>query len=379
MILPGQTIGIIGGGQLGRMMALAAKAQGFRIAVLDPEENSPCGQVADIEVTGGYNDMEAIRTLADISDVITYEFENIDAEALNWLCQNAYVPQGERVLKITQDRLNEKQAILEAGLQPVPFERVDEEEELVQKINRIGGFPAVLKTAKGGYDGKGQYVLWNESDTEMAIRLLANGPCVLEKWIEFEKEISIIVTRKIDGEIKFFPAAENVHKNNILHKTIVPALISDDTEQKAKRMAGRLADYLELVGTLAVEMFVGKDGELYINEMAPRPHNSGHYTIEACETSQFEQHIRAICSWDLGSTELLKPAVMYNVLGQHLEPLLETIPAPADWKIHLYGKKEPRENRKMGHITILEESLEKAEASAAASLIWNEKTAEGMK
>ena len=379
MILPGQTIGIIGGGQLGRMMALAAKAQGFRIAVLDPEENSPCGQVADIEVTGGYNDMEAIRTLADISDVITYEFENIDAEALNWLCQNAYVPQGERVLKITQDRLNEKQAILEAGLQPVPFERVDEEEELEQKINRIGGFPAVLKTAKGGYDGKGQYVLWNESDTEMAIRLLANGPCVLEKWIEFEKEISIIVTRKIDGEIKFFPAAENVHKNNILHKTIVPALISDDTEQKAKRMAGRLADYLELVGTLAVEMFVGKDGELYINEMAPRPHNSGHYTIEACETSQFEQHIRAICSWDLGSTELLKPAVMYNVLGQHLEPLLETIPAPADWKIHLYGKKEPRENRKMGHITILEESLEKAEASAAASLIWNEKTAEGMK
>ena len=379
MILPGQTIGIIGGGQLGRMMALAAKAQGFRIAVLDPEENSPCGQVADIEVTGGYNDMEAIRTLADISDVITYEFENIDAEALNWLCQNAYVPQGERVLKITQDRLNEKQAILEAGLHPVPFERVDEEEELAQKINRIGGFPAVLKTAKGGYDGKGQYVLRSESDTEMAIRLLANGPCVLEKWIEFEKEISIIVTRKIDGEIKFFPAAENVHKNNILHKTIVPALISDDTEQKAKRMAGRLADYLELVGTLAVEMFVGKDGELYINEMAPRPHNSGHYTIEACETSQFEQHIRAICSWDLGSTELLKPAVMFNILGQHLEPLLETIPAPADWKIHLYGKKEPRENRKMGHITILEESLEKAEASAAASLIWNEKTAEGMK
>ncbi|NHM29502.1 5-(carboxyamino)imidazole ribonucleotide synthase [Neobacillus terrae] len=379
VILPGQTIGIIGGGQLGRMMALAAKAQGFRIAVLDPEENSPCGQVADIEVTGGYNDMEAIRTLAEISDVITYEFENIDAEALNWLCQNAYVPQGERVLKITQDRLNEKQAILEAGLYPVPFERVDEEEELGQKINRIGGFPAVLKTAKGGYDGKGQYVIRREDDIENALILLAHGSCVLEKWIEFEKEISIIVTRKIDGEMKFFPAAENVHKNNILHKTIVPALISDDTEHKAKRMAGRLADYLELVGTLAVEMFVGKDGELYINEMAPRPHNSGHYTIEACETSQFEQHIRALCSWELGSTELLKPAVMYNILGQHLEPLLETIPAPADWKIHLYGKKEPRENRKMGHITILEESLEKAEASAAVSLIWNEKKAEGMK
>ncbi len=372
-ILPGATIGIIGGGQLGRMMALAAKAQGFRIAVLEPVSDSPCGQVADVEIIGAYHDREAIGKLAEVSDVITYEFENIDAETLRWLCEKAYVPQGAELLTITQDRITEKAAIQQAGVEAAPYEIIYSLEDLFFKMKEMG-YPAVLKTARGGYDGKGQLVIKDEKDLSKGEDLLEHGACVLEKWIPLEKELSVIVTRKLDGETVIFPVAENIHEENILYKTIVPARISEAVKEKAVDKAKQIADSLGLVGTLAVEMFVTGDGAIYINELAPRPHNSGHYSIEACVTSQFEQHIRAICNWPLGSTELLKPAVMVNLLGEHLEKLYLEIPALENWKIHLYGKKEPKVKRKMGHVTILRDTVEEALRAADESSIW--KTAE---
>ncbi|MFB5197940.1 5-(carboxyamino)imidazole ribonucleotide synthase [Neobacillus sp. KR4-4] len=368
-ILPGSTIGIIGGGQLGRMMALAAKAQGFRIAVLEPTTDSPCGQVADIEVIGAYDDRQAISKLAEVSDVITYEFENIDADTLEWLCNQANVPQGPRLLTITQDRIKEKAAIQQAGVEVAPYEVINNIEDLFLKINTIG-YPAVLKTARGGYDGKGQLVIRTPLDLSKGEPLLEHGACVLEKWISFEKEISVIVTRKLDGETTFFPVAENIHKENILDTTIVPARISEVLQSEAVQLANKLVDSLQLVGTLAVEMFLTNDGTIYINELAPRPHNSGHFSIEACETSQFAQHIRAICNWPLGRTGLLKPAVMVNLLGEHLEQLYKEIPALNDWKIHLYGKEEAKIKRKMGHVTILRESVEEALAEINESSIW---------
>lgn len=368
-ILPGATIGIIGGGQLGRMMALAAKAQGFRIAVLEPTEDSPCGQVADIEVIGAYDDREAIGKLAKVSDVITYEFENIDADTLMWLCNQAYVPQGPRLLTITQDRIKEKAAIQQSGVEVAPYEVINSLEDLFLKINTIG-YPAVLKTARGGYDGKGQLVIREPQDLSKGEPLLKHGACVLEKWIPFEKELSVIVTRKLDGETSFLPVAENRHVENILDTTIVPARISEVLQSEAVLLAKKLADSLQLVGTLAVEMFLTSGGAIYINELAPRPHNSGHFSIEACETSQFEQHIRAICNWPLGNTGLLKPAVMVNLLGEHLENLYKEIPTMNDWKVHLYGKKEAKTKRKMGHVTILRDNVEVALAEMNESSIW---------
>jgi 5-(carboxyamino)imidazole ribonucleotide synthase len=368
-ILPGSTIGIIGGGQLGRMMALAAKAQGYRIAVLEPTEDSPCGQVADIEVIGAYDDREAISRLAEVSDVITYEFENIDADTLRWICEQAYVPQGSELLTITQNRITEKAAIQKAGVEVAPYEVINSMEDLLLKIDAVG-YPSVLKTARGGYDGKGQLVIRSERDLVKGEALLEHGACVLEKWIPFEKEISVIVTRKVDGETAIFPVAENIHIENILHQTIVPARISEETKNLAIKKAKQIADSLGLVGTLAVEMFVTKDEFIYINELAPRPHNSGHYSIEACMTSQFEQHIRAVCNLPLGSTKLLKPVVMVNLLGEHLETLASEIPSLPDWKIHLYGKKEPKLKRKMGHVTILRDKIEDALQEIEESNIW---------
>lgn len=232
------------------------------------------------------------------------------------------------------------------------------------------GYPAVLKTARGGYDGKGQLVIKSEQDLVKGEALLHHGVCVLEKWIPFEKEISVIVTRKLDGETAIFPVAENVHVENILHQTIVPARIPQATKEKAILIAKKLADSLNLVGTLAVEMFVTIDGTIFANELAPRPHNSGHYSIEACLTSQFEQHIRAICNWPLGSTQLIKPVVMVNLLGEHLENLFTEIPTLQDWKIHLYGKKEAKTKRKMGHVTILRDNVEEVLHELAKSRIW---------
>ena len=368
-ILPGKTIGIIGGGQLGRMLALAAKEMGYRIAVLDPTPNSPCGQVADIEITAAYNDIKAIQKLAKVSDVITYEFENIDYEALTWLEKHANLPQGSKVLRITQDRAEEKKAITDLGIEVAPYFIVNNEQDLQKGLNFLNT-PAVLKTCRGGYDGKGQLVIKSEDDIVHASWLLQRSRCVLEAWIPFEKEISVIVTRNISGQVKTFPVAENIHVNNILHQTIVPARISNSVEQAAQEKAIKLAKEFEIVGTLAVEMFLTEDEKIYVNELAPRPHNSGHFTIDACETSQFQQHIRAVCDWPLGETTLLTPAVMVNILGEHVDSAIENIHAFGNCKLHLYGKEDVKVKRKMGHLTILTKSTVEALEKANSLNIW---------
>ncbi|MGV3488218.1 MAG: 5-(carboxyamino)imidazole ribonucleotide synthase [Tuberibacillus sp.] len=371
-ILPGQTIGILGGGQLGRMMAIAAKQMGFRIAVLDPTPDCPTAQVADVCIVAAYDDIEAAMNLADVSDVITYEFENVDSEMARLLETQAYLPQGGELLRMTQDRLIEKQAIENAGVSVAPYQKVVKIDDLKDAI-RCFGFPAVLKTATGGYDGKGQYVLRNERDVAaVEVELTGDQVYVLEKWVDFSKEISVIVTRNTLGETSTFPVAENIHVNNILHQTIVPARIKEAEKQEAVKIALKIAESIQLVGTLAVEMFLQEDGKIFANELAPRPHNSGHYTIEACDTSQFEQHIRAVCGWPLGSTTLLKPVVMVNLLGQHMKPAMENIPNLTSAHYHIYGKSEAKQNRKMGHVTVLGNTVDEALEKAQALGIWEQ-------
>ncbi|RIW34054.1 5-(carboxyamino)imidazole ribonucleotide synthase [Bacillus salacetis] len=372
VIYPGQTIGIIGGGQLGRMMALAAKEAGFRIAVLDPGTDGPCAQVADEVIIADYEDREALQRLAELSDVITYEFENIDYEALKGLAESAYVPQGAELIRITQNRIAEKEALVYGGVEVAPYEVIESEQEIGGKAEALG-YPVVLKTATGGYDGKGQVVLYEAADIEKAAGLLADGPCVLEKWMSFEKEVSVIVTRNPSGELSVFPAVENIHSENILHLTIAPARISDADNEKAVNTAKRVAETLDMVGTLAVEMFLTEAGDIYVNELAPRPHNSGHFSIEACETSQFAQHIRAVCNWPLKSTEIIKPAVMVNILGEHLDEVIQNIPLQPNWSIHLYGKDEAKAKRKMGHVTALTNDIEATLLELNETNIWNSK------
>ncbi|MFX3625081.1 MAG: 5-(carboxyamino)imidazole ribonucleotide synthase [Ectobacillus sp.] len=370
IIVPGQTIGIIGGGQLGRMMAIAAKEMGYKIAVLDPVPKSPCGQIADTEIVAVYNDLAAIRELAKISDVITYEFENIDYDCLHWLEQNAYLPQGSKLLKLTQNRFTEKNAIIQAGIPVAAYRLIRTEQDLLQGIEDFG-YPCVLKTTTGGYDGKGQVVLRGKEDIGKAKELVEMNECILEDWVPFAREISVIVVRGVTGETKMFPVAENIHVDNILHKTIVPARLSAAVEKQALECAETLANELGLIGTLAVEMFVTEDNRVYVNELAPRPHNSGHYTMNACETSQFEQHIRAVCGWPLGMTTLLKPVVMVNILGEHIEGVLQNLEQFSGCKLHLYGKAEAKERRKMGHLNILAENTEIALQKACALQIWD--------
>ena len=352
-ITPYQTIGIIGGGQLGRMMVLSAKAMGYYVAVLDPTPNCPAAQVSDIEITAAYNDLDAIKKLAEVSDVITYEFENIDYDALTWLETNAYLPQGSQVLKTTQHRFREKSAIANMGI-PVPkFVLIDSPETLEKNVM----YPSVLKTTTGGYDGKGQVVLKSEADLPRGLELAANSECILEEFMNFSLEVSVIVARSTAGETAVFPVAENIHVNNICHKCIVPARISKKVEEQAIAAGIKIAESLDAIGILAIEMFV-VDDTIYINELAPRPHNSGHYTIDACITSQFEQHVRAVCGLPLGDTALHTPVVMVNILGNHMDKenmhnLAPYMPLIEKGKIHLYGKAQAVDNRKMGHVNVL--------------------------
>ncbi|OER02484.1 5-(carboxyamino)imidazole ribonucleotide synthase, partial [Listeria monocytogenes] len=292
-LLTNSTIGIIGGGQLGRMLALAAKAMGYRIIVLDPTADCPAAQVSDEQIIADYDDKVALRELSEKADVVTYEFENIDYDALKMTQNLVSVPQGSELLSITQDRILEKAYLESANINIAPYAVIVEQDEIENEIKSIG-YPAVLKTAQGGYDGKGQVVIHDARDIETAARLLRYGSCVLEAWIPFEKEISVVVARNLDGQIETFPVAENVHVNNILHTTMVPADVAADVYEEAEEIARKLAEVLQLCGVLAVEMFVTKSGAIYVNELAPRPHNSGHFTIEACSISQFTQHIRAI-------------------------------------------------------------------------------------
>ncbi|OMF24389.1 5-(carboxyamino)imidazole ribonucleotide synthase [Paenibacillus sp. FSL H8-0548] len=374
-LLPGSTIGILGGGQLGRMMANAGSAMGYRFVALDPTPDSPTGQVAD-QIIGAYDNHEAARELAKRSDVITYEFENVDAEVAAMLMKESYVPQGSELLYTTQHRLREKRAIEAAGVKVAPYREISSVDELREAVAAFGT-PCVLKTAMGGYDGKGQWVIRSEDEIEEAYETLSRArvQLVLEQFIRFEKELSVIAARSPRGEIKVFPAAENIHVDNILHLSIVPARISDELQREAEQLAIRIAEGLGAVGLIAVELFVTAEGELFVNELAPRPHNSGHYTMEACRTSQFEQHVRAVCNLPLGDTTLMSPVVMVNVLGQHVAPLLELMAeqdAAAERlkvapKVHLYGKKDAVVKRKMGHVNVLAESTD-------AALTWIEET-----
>lgn len=375
VILPGSTIGILGGGQLGRMMALAGSNLGYRFVTLDPTPDAPCGQIAE-QITAAYDDVEAARQLAAKADVITYEFENVDAGVASMLMTESYVPQGSELLYTTQHRLREKRAIEAAGVKVAPYAEITSVEDLQQAVERFG-LPCVLKTATGGYDGKGQWVIRSLEETQEAYETLAQAKTelVLEQFIRFSKELSVIAARSPRGEVKAFPVAENIHIDNILHLSIVPARVPYDTQDHAEELAIRIAESMNVVGLIAVEMFLTEDGELFVNELAPRPHNSGHYTMEACRTSQFEQHVRAVCNLPLGDPSLITPVVMVNVLGEHVEPLVarmaQTDPEAASLnvapKVHLYGKKEAKEKRKMGHVNVLADHLDDA-------LTWIEKT-----
>lgn len=368
-LLTNNTIGIIGGGQLGRMMALAAKAMGYRIIVLDPTADCPTAQVSDEQIVADYDDKVALRELSEKADVVTYEFENIDYDALKMTQNLVSVPQGSELLSITQDRILEKAYLESANINIAPYAVIVDKEEIESEIKSIG-YPAVLKTAQGGYDGKGQVVLHDANDIDTAARLLRYGSCVLEAWIPFEKEISIVVARNLDGQVETFPVAENVHVNNILHTTIAPANVTNDVHEEAEEIAKKLADVLQLCGVLAVEMFVTNSGAIYVNELAPRPHNSGHFTIEACSISQFTQHIRAIVGLPLVKPELLKPAVMINILGQHVEAVNEHMADYPQWFVHYYGKKEAKINRKMGHITVLTDEPNAILSEIEETQIW---------
>ncbi|MDQ0919122.1 5-(carboxyamino)imidazole ribonucleotide synthase [Paenibacillus sp. V4I5] len=380
VIKPGGTIGILGGGQLGRMLALAGRNMGYRFVTLDPTDDAPCGQVADEQIQADFDDVEAARRLAALSDVITYEFENVDAHVTNILMNESYVPQGSELLYTTQHRLREKKAIEAAGVPVAPYAEIKSAEELKEAVLRFGT-PCVLKTATGGYDGKGQWVLRSLDEVEEAYETLsrAKTELVLEQFIHFDKELSVIAARSPRGEVKAFPAAENIHVHNILHQSIVPARIPVEVQKEAEELAVRIAESLGVIGLIAVELFLTKDGQLYVNELAPRPHNSGHFTMEACRTSQFEQHVRAICNLPLGSTELLTPVVMVNLLGEHIEPLQELIDRPdflehselgVSAKVHLYGKQEAKEKRKMGHINLLTSDVAKALTWIEQTSIW---------
>lgn len=370
VIYPGQTIGIIGGGQLGRMMALAAKEAGFKVAVLEPTMDSPCGQVADIRIVAPYNDETALEELAEVSDVITYEFENIDYAGLKRLSQIAYVPQGAELVKITQDRILEKTEIQASGVPIAKFVEASKFEELEQRIDQVG-FPCVVKTARGGYDGKGQQIVKSRAELSLAKSLFEHSACIAEAFVPFTKEISVIVQRNGEGQTYCLPIGENIHVNHILHETIVPARINDELAKKAIHAAETIANHLNLVGTLAVEIFVLDNNEILINELAPRPHNSGHYSIEACNISQFHQHVRAVCGWPLREPKLWTDTIMVNILGQHVIPLTNSISNYPNWSVHLYGKSEAKTNRKMGHVTILSSNIEQTLEEINQSKIWS--------
>lgn len=370
LIEQGKTIGIIGGGQLGQMLTFAAKQAGMRVVILDPDPDCSAAQAADSSIVAEYSDKKAIEELARRSDVLTYEFENVDLEALEDVSDKVLIPQGTELLRITKDRLREKTFLKEHGLQVAPFAAVSCKEDLVSAIEEIG-YPSVLKTCEGGYDGKSQLVLHTREDLKNADELLEQGRCILEGWVEFSMECSVMVARNMDGAISVFPVSENIHRNQILHESIVPARMSEELQSNAKKMAEKIADSLNLCGILGVEMFVGTDGRLYVNELAPRPHNSGHYSIEACNFSQFAVHNRAICNWPMPKIDLLSPVVMVNILGQHVDGCRKLVLKKPQWHFHDYGKGEIRIDRKMGHVTILTDDIEKTLAEVEDTSVWD--------
>ncbi len=351
MIEPGATIGILGGGQLGRMTALAAAPLGYRCHIFCPESDSPAKQVTPLATTAEYDDRAALAAFAAVVDVVTFEFENVPAESAEFLAQRKPVRPGPEVLRIAQDRLKEKNFLRSIEVPTARYQAVTDAEALIRGVRDLGPH-AVLKTVRLGYDGKGQVMIRPDSDLALAWRQMGADLGILESFVDFACEISVIVARGIDGAVSTYVPVENRHRHHILDTTIAPAHIAPDLAARAEAIARHIAEALEIVGLLAVEMFVTRQGEVLVNELAPRPHNSGHWTIDACITSQFEQYVRAICGLPLGSPERHSDAVMKNLLGDEITTWREALADP-DAKLHLYGKGAPRPGRKMGHVTRL--------------------------
>ncbi len=371
---PGATLGVMGGGQLGRMFAIAARRMGYRVHIFSPEEDGPAAQFSDRATVADYGDEIAVRRFASEIDLLTFEFENIPTQTIAWAARERVVrPRGD-VLHIAQNRLREKEFLSGAGLPVAPFRRIRSAPDLTSALEVIGR-PAILKGAAFGYDGKGQERIDAGADAAAIWSGRGDEECILEGVIEFEKELSVIVARGLDGASAIFPVCENIHREHILDVTIAPARVGAGIAQAASDLARAVAEKLDLVGLLAVEMFLRNDGQLVINELAPRPHNSGHWTIEGCATSQFEQHVRAVCGMPLGATGLLRPSAMVNLLGdawKRGEPNWAAALAEPNMHLHLYGKREPRRRRKMGHLTALAASVEEASATAsrARDRLW---------
>ncbi len=364
--LPGAVIGVMGGGQLGRMFAIAARRMGYRVHTFSPEKDGPAAQLSDQATAASYHDEEAVTRFSRSIDLLTFEFENIPEATIEWAAREQIVrPRGE-ILLIAQNRLREKEFLSQAGFPMADFRRVASLADLTNGAEAIG-LPAIMKGGAFGYDGKGQERIDPETDLETLWDGRKDEVCVLEKVIDFEKEISVIVARGPDGSTAVFPVCENIHRNHILDVTLAPARVEESVAKAARELACEIAISLDTVGLLAVEMFLARDGNLVVNELAPRPHNSGHWTIEGCVTSQFEQHVRTVCGLPLGATEILTPTAMVNLLGDLWsggEPNWAAALMEPRVHLHLYGKRQPRPGRKMGHLTATGATIEAAQASA---------------
>lgn len=368
-ILPGSTVGVLGSGQLGRMFAIAARRMGYRVHTLSPDDDTPTGQVADREVQAAYEDLDAVRDFARHVDVVTFEFENISAAATDAAEEFAPVRPAGSVLHTTQHRLREKTFLSANGFPVTPNETVRSLAELEAALVRLGT-PAVLKTAGWGYDGKGQSKIERASDAAAAWSKVATSEAILEAWVPFKSEVSVVAARGLDGEYADFGVVANTHRNHILDLTVAPADVSDRVRRDATEIARAILEKLQVVGVLCVEFFLTHDDKLLVNELAPRPHNSGHFSFDACVTSQFEQQLRAICGLPLGSTELLRPAAMSNLLGDLWtdgEPNWVAACKLPNVKLHLYGKATARPGRKMGHLTAFGKTPAEAAETALAA------------
>ncbi|MBB4217260.1 5-(carboxyamino)imidazole ribonucleotide synthase [Rhizobium sp. BK212] len=347
-----RTIGIIGGGQLGRMLAIAAARLNFRTVILEPQADCPAAQLANRQITAAYDDPAALAELADICDVVTYEFENVPVAAAETLSASVSVYPPPKALEAAQDRLVEKRFLNGCGISTARFHAVDSQADLEMALKDFGG-QGVLKTRRLGYDGKGQMVFRSVADSaDGAYAALGGVPLILESFVAFEREVSIIAARATDGTVVCFDPAENVHRSGILHTSTVPATISPATADIARRSAEKILAALNYVGVIGIEFFVLPDGGLIANEMAPRVHNSGHWTEAACVVSQFEQHIRAVAGLPLGNGERHSDCVMQNLIGDDILAVPDWLQRP-DTLVHLYGKTEWRSGRKMGHVTTL--------------------------
>jgi 5-(carboxyamino)imidazole ribonucleotide synthase len=361
-LLPGATIGIVGGGQLGRMMALAARRMGYRVAVLDPDPSGPAGQVADIAIGARFDDAEAALRLARQCQVVTLDLEHVPASVIGEVERICPVRPSSSVMATVQDRLAQRQFLARYGLPQVRFAPVDAPSDLPNAVRTVG-FPCVLKTRTQGYDGKGQARATVPGELEEAFATIGARPAVMEEWVDFQREVSVLLARATSGEIVFYPIPENLHRRHILFLSRAPAALPDSTVRKAQEIGAAIAEHLGHVGVLAVELFVTDDGQLLVNEIAPRTHNSGHYTFGASATSQFEQHLRAVCGLPLGDTRLLSPAAMLNLLGDLWaagEPDWSVVFRYPEARLHLYGKKRASPGRKMGHVLVLHPEVERA-------------------